>query len=356
MNEAGLSERLLEHLRLATGRPTLDYRGPLEQIALGTEARILRFSLRSAPRELRGALVLRLYLPEAGPVYVGVEHAAQNALAAQGFPAPRVLLSSQDRTVLGEPFLIMEHVWARPMSRTYARAARVTARVTRTRPRPDRQDLYMRTLARLHSLDKAGLARAFAAHGIPSERLTMSIRREIALEQTARWRLEELRPLLDWLTVNRPAPDESCICHGDPNLGNLMISRGRVAAMIDWGSVHLSHPEADLGAFSGLELCAIAPTEATRPPAVEQHLARYERHRPIRRELLRYYEVEYLWSILVNIADRSRLRAAGQRPPGNQCLDDPMTAPRAKAWLLRLLGSEADIGSVSTWKGESNAG
>jgi aminoglycoside phosphotransferase (APT) family kinase protein len=62
-----------------------------------------------------GALILRLLPPHHDPRRALRERAIQNAVASQGFPAPRVLSASADAGVLGGAFLVMQRMPGQPL-------------------------------------------------------------------------------------------------------------------------------------------------------------------------------------------------------------------------------------------------
>lgn len=110
-----LSRGLVPYLRHALGAPALDLDGALEPLGGGFDTEIHAFRLRVAPPGFAGPLVLRLLRPHHDPAMVTREQATQNALAAQGYPAPRVLLASLDPAPLGAAFAIMERAPGVPL-------------------------------------------------------------------------------------------------------------------------------------------------------------------------------------------------------------------------------------------------
>ena len=331
--DGDVGERLLRHLRHVTGIPRLEYREGLEEIAVSMEASIFRFSLQHASGQWSRPLVLRLYRPDADATDVRIEHAAQNAVAAQGFPAPRVLMSEGGGAALGQPFLIMEHVATTAPTGSALSMAGLRAALVRFLPRHDRHDDVMRLLAQLHSLDGRILARAYMEHGVPAERLRLSARRDLALRKMAELKLEALEPILDWIHAHQPTPPGESICHGDPHFGNVLFRHGRVAAMIDWSSVCLNCPESDLAAWCGPTIAMCYPPASEELQWLVADLRRYDRHRRFSRERLGFYQVKYLWTLLIDIADRAQRRAAGELPTPIPCLDDPQTPDRVAAWF-----------------------
>src|SRR5438477_63358 len=61
-------------------------------------------------RALERPLILRLSHANADPMRVKLETVVQNTLADIGFPAPRVMVTESDPTILGGPFMVMARV------------------------------------------------------------------------------------------------------------------------------------------------------------------------------------------------------------------------------------------------------
>jgi aminoglycoside phosphotransferase (APT) family kinase protein len=98
-------------------------------------------------------------------------------------------------------------------------------------------------LARIHALDpgRTGLPEAGA---------------DPALAQIERWeaeldRIGEPLPALElglrWLRAHRPAAAPAALVHGDFRLGNFIVDRRGLAAVIDWELAHLGDPAEDVG-------------------------------------------------------------------------------------------------------------
>lgn len=95
-----------------------------------------------------------------------------------------------------------------------------------------------RTMARLHRIDVAetpGLERVdelalyreqLDEHGEPHPTFELALR---------------------WLDERRPDRGHECIVHGDLRLGNLIVDRDGLAAVIDWELAHIGSPLQDLG-------------------------------------------------------------------------------------------------------------
>lgn len=278
-------------------------------MALGTEASIQTFSLDGGPAGLEGPLILRLMLAP-GPMHgLVVEHAVQNAVAEQGFPAPRVLASSPTALALGRPFMVMVRLPGK--HRPYP---------------PDAVELQMQTLAHLHRLDARPVRQTLETQGVPLSRYTGSARVEEAAAQVERWRLTRLHPLLHWLRRQAPPANASAACHGDPHLANMLFENGEVSGVLDWGTARLNHPEMDVGLVCGYARCRSNPPSATGDPrqqAVDRIISAYTRHSPVDDDRVRYFETEFLVSVLVDMTDRYIRRRAGEVIAANPLLDAP---------------------------------
>ena len=62
--------------------------------------------------------------------------------------------------------------------------------------------------------------------------------------------LDEPHPAIEyglwWLRSRRPDPLPAVVNHGDFRIGNVVISEGKLAALLDWEFAHLSDPREDL--------------------------------------------------------------------------------------------------------------
>jgi len=321
--EPDIAATLLRYLQRRLERPDLAYAQPLSPIALGTEASIFGFSLHGAPSGLGGPLVLRVMFSADDADEIVVEHAVQNAVAQQGFPAPFVVGSSPTGDGSGRPFMVM------------------TRLPGEHRPDlPNVVDLQMEALAQLHTLDPEPVDRAFEVHGVPFDQRTGSFRSAQAAEQIGRWGLRRLWPLLDRLERHVPAADPSSICHGDPHLANMLFLDGVLTAVLDWGTVRLNCPEMDVGLLCGYARCGSyvpSPIDDPRQQAVDRLIAAYDRLRPVNPERVLYFETEFLASALVDMTERHIRRDLGETVAANPLLDDPGTADLVRARLETVM-------------------
>jgi aminoglycoside phosphotransferase (APT) family kinase protein len=154
------------------------------------------------------------------------------AAADGGVPVAPVVAASDDRAVMGAPFLVMGHVEGETIARRILRDERFAG-------------------ARAALVAQSAVALA-GIHRIP-------------LDAAAHLRgddpVDQLRGLLDllgqphpafelglrWLDAHRPEPGTPVVVHGDFRLGNLMVDDHGLAAVLDWELAHLGDPVEDLG-------------------------------------------------------------------------------------------------------------
>jgi aminoglycoside phosphotransferase (APT) family kinase protein len=173
------------------------------------------------------------------------EYRVLTALADTDVPTPRTLFYSDDESILGTPFYLMERLDGRVFQ---------DASLPGVAP-AEREAMYFdmaRTLAKLHDIDP--VTAGIGDFGRASGYFERQIRRWSTQYQHKRWReLPDVERLIEWLPRQLPADDEGRICHGDFRIGNLMFHprEPHVIGVLDWELSTLGHPLADV-AFSAL--------------------------------------------------------------------------------------------------------
>jgi aminoglycoside phosphotransferase (APT) family kinase protein len=167
-----------------------------------------------------------------------------SGLTRVGFPVPRPYALCQDPTVIGAPFVLMEHVEGRVISDAAdagrldeAEASQICAAA-------------VAHLAQLHDVDvdAAGLSDL----GRPLGYLARQVRRWSQQWESTRTRdLPEIVDLVDWLAerVGRlPEGLPQALVHGDYRIDNLILapSGPEVRAVLDWEMSTRGDPVADL--------------------------------------------------------------------------------------------------------------
>ena len=97
----------------------------------------------------------------------------------------------------------------------------------------------------------------------------------------------------------------------------------------------------DVGLLCGYARCSRSPSAVGDDPSqlsVDRLVNAYERHRPVDRERVLYFETEFLASVLVDMTDRYIRRCAGESVAANPLLDEPGMAAVIRARLKAVTG------------------
>jgi aminoglycoside phosphotransferase (APT) family kinase protein len=309
---------LVHHLRGALGAPALELAEPAAPLGGGFDTEIYAFRLRQGPPGWERPLVLRLLRAHHDPAMIPREEAAQNTVAAQGYPAPRVLLTGLDPAALGARFAIMERAEGVPLLSQVVGMAGALARAQ----------------LKLHALDPTAL------RGVVPD-LDGYLARQVQRIEAAR--LDGLRPLLDWLRARRPPPAAAVICHGDFHPQNVLVQRGEVTAVLDWPNAVLAEPAFDVA--STLNILRWVPAGLAVPGPLRwlahagqrllasRYLATYRGGRPLGPDRLAYFEVAAALRAVVRGGEAQRLAARGL----------PVTALDRSPFVPRLLARAARV-------------
>ena len=180
----------------------------------------------------RRALILRTGPPDDVHAGMELEAAVQQRAAATGAPVPHVLAADNSPAALGNPYLICEAISGETIVR----------RIHRSLDDDGRERLLQQcaqALAAIHRADpnEVGLTEA---------------------DQLTEWRtrLDEMGDTtatfewaFRWLAAHRPPPSPRVLVHGDFRMGNLIVDRAGLAAVLDWELVHIGEVYEDLAWF-----------------------------------------------------------------------------------------------------------
>ncbi len=163
-----------------------------------------------------------------------------SALNKTDVPTPRAYALSEDESVVGTPFYIMEYCDGRVLWDPLLPEV----------PKEGRLAIYrakFETLARLHAVDYADLG--LADFGRPGSYVARQISRwgkQYKASETEA--IEAMDRLLEWLPAHLPSNDETVLVHGDYRLDNMIFhaSEPRVLGIIDWEISTLGDPLAEL--------------------------------------------------------------------------------------------------------------
>jgi len=277
---------------------------------------VYAFELDGAPPEWSGPLVLRVYPKDTGRLDVQRERCAQEVVAAQGVPAPRVVAYDDTLSSLGAPYMVMERMAGQPQMRIDF--PRILVEVPKLFTLSRRHAAAMFTV---HELDIEPLLSAFEAAGIDRRNAGPDHWLDRCEEMMHRWGFAGLESGLSWLRGSRPKPPERLsICHGDLFGANILESGGRVTGIIDWNLVTVADRAFDIGGqVAAAQMSAIDGPRALQMVAigVGRTLARglqrsYRALADVAEDSIRYYAVMRAFTELTyKLAMQAEIRETG---------------------------------------------
>jgi aminoglycoside phosphotransferase (APT) family kinase protein len=167
------------------------------------------------------------------------EFAVISALADTGLPVARPRLFSNDDSIVGTIFYIMDYVEGRSLWEP--RLPEMSA--------GERAAIYAemgRVIATLHGIDFAGVG--LGAFGRPDNYLARQVTRWTAQYQASETTgIEAMDRLIDWLPGSLPPQRRSALIHGDYRIDNLIFhpTDPRILAVVDWELSTIGDPLAD---------------------------------------------------------------------------------------------------------------
>lgn len=161
------------------------------------------------------------------------------ALQTTAVPVPKVYLSSDDASIVGTPFYVMEYldgrVWMDPALPELATSQRAAV-----------YEEMNRVIAALHEVDHIAIGLGdFGKTGGYFARQIARWTRQVEGSRTVENRA--LDALMEWLPGRVPPDDRTTLVHGDYRLDNLVFHPTEVRAIgvLDWELSTLGHPLAD---------------------------------------------------------------------------------------------------------------
>ena len=121
-------------------------------------------------------------------------------------------------------------------------------------------------------------------HGLPEQAISM------LAEGAKQIRELGLEPVLDWLENNMPPSDRYVLIHGDYFLHNLLMNKGRIAAILDWETAQIGDAAFDMCA-TALMLRAIDPSGERSSGLMNTVLAHYQQITARELKHLDYYQI-----------------------------------------------------------------
>ncbi len=162
------------------------------------------------------------------------------ALNKTNVPTPRAYALSEDESVVGTAFYIMEYCDGRVLWDPLLPEVEKGGRLAIYRAK-------FETLARLHAVDYSALG--LGDFGRPGSYVARQISRWGKQYKAAETdSIESMDRLFEWLPAHLPANDETVLVHGDYRLDNMIFHavEPRVLGIIDWEISTLGDPLAEL--------------------------------------------------------------------------------------------------------------
>lgn len=301
---AELERALLAVIERAAGRTGLRYARRPTPLSGGWWASLYGFCIENGPPGFEGELVLRLMPDEAR---ARREVVIQHAVATAGFPAPRIRLAGDRAAGLRAAFSIMDRAPGGSLAGGLSGGERL--RAFRRVPA-----LLGETMAALHRLDPTPVLEALARAGLPRIAQGVAGLLEEIGERVAPLRLRGFDSAIAWLHARRVEPEWLVVCHGDLHGFNLVLSDGRVSALVDWTNARIAEPAFDVAYTAQLlEAMPVAAPRAARPllrllgrRAARQFLESYQRKSSFDASRLRWYEALHALHLLARVAEARR--------------------------------------------------
>ncbi len=233
--------------------------------------------------------------PEERPLAMTAQAAVIAAAAAAGVPVAPVAAAGEAD---GLGYLISEYVEGEALPPTVLRDPELE------KARSELMEGCAAALAGVHRVDPGGLGL------VEQDKLALYRRR---LDQ-----MGEPRPVLElgyrWLAAHRPPPRPAVVVHGDFRLGNLMVDRRGLRAVLDWELAHLGDPHEDV-AWATIRAWRF---DRHRPPGVfpepDGWAAAYDRAtggRVLDPDVLRWWQIAGTWFWAVISAMQARRHLDG---------------------------------------------
>ncbi|WP_089938214.1 phosphotransferase [Candidatus Entotheonella palauensis] len=285
LNETTVGDQLLAALRQRMGDASLEFSEPPTRITGGFETLTYGFRLSAVSGDFAGPLVLRLFNQTDAADQGRREEAVQNALAALGYPVPRVV-GQFDAGINGRSFNVIKRIAGHAMTAEVGLTEEASVKVT---------TWLAKLHSQLHRIPSGPVIEAVEKAGFPRERFSMEARFRYMSRYFEDHALDGLKPAFDWLVRNKPAEQRrSVVCHGDFHPGNVMIEDGNVTGVIDWSAAAFADPEMDVAATLTVIKVAAGELEPKLRPFLDTmaalYLKVYQESTPIDPDKVLYYE------------------------------------------------------------------
>lgn len=176
------------------------------------------------------------------------EFKVQSGVSKAFSKVPKMFTFSDDETILGSDFYIMEKVEGIILNYKEAHQRNIAAEDYKTIA-----DSWLDTLVALHAIDynAIGLADLGKPEGYV-QRQVFNWGKQYIKAKTAE--VPEAEMVIEWMEANQPKEYEHCLIHNDFKYDNVVFkddSWQEVAAVLDWEMATLGDPFMDLGTSLG---------------------------------------------------------------------------------------------------------
>jgi aminoglycoside phosphotransferase (APT) family kinase protein len=225
---------------------------------------------------------------------------------------PVVVASSDDASIIGAPFYVMERIDGEVLTTEVPPAL--------DGHRREIGEALVDALVEIHAVDWR--ACGLEGYGKPTGYLDRQLRRFSGLWEHNRTReLTVMDELFAWLGEHKPESGEATIVHGDYRLGNVMVASQPpvdVVAIFDWELATIGDPLADVGYLVATwaepgeqnELFGGVTAEGGFPSR-QDLIARYEERSGRSMSDVRWYTTLALWKACVFLEGSYKRRLAG---------------------------------------------
>lgn len=212
----------------------------VEDITSGWEAELYSFIVEYEEKgqTLREERVARVYQGNVATQKAMREFKMISGLSGAGFPVPKVFHLETDATLLDGPFIVMERVRGRSLSKAYHTSEEGEAKKLVAE--------FVRIWVDLHNLDGVSLFPEDFPRGDTQDYLDYML-------SYANNRIEEtgigwLQPVIDWLEEHRfgVTPERLSILHQDYHTENVLLRDDGSLVVLDWTAAMAGDYRADL--------------------------------------------------------------------------------------------------------------
>jgi aminoglycoside phosphotransferase (APT) family kinase protein len=276
----------------------------IQPLTSGASRQSIRFDAAAPGQTPRRYVLQREMMPglgatapgDPGPLSMRAQAAVLDAARRAGVPVAAVVASGE---MSGRHFIISEWLEGEALAQKLLRD-------------PDLEEGRARLME--------DCSRALAAiHQIPPSGLGLTQQDRLAVYRHRLDSIGEPRPVLElgykWLAERRPSPATLSVVHGDFRLGNLLVDRTGLRAVLDWELAHLGDPHEDV-AWATIRAWRFdryrQPGTFPEPDAwAEAYNAAADRSRAINPEVMRWWQIAGTWSWAVISAMQARRHLDG---------------------------------------------